>query len=74
MHNLIEYNKNYLQTSESLWLYYRDKPALDNNDNVIDFPVKDGIRLSFKHKQNIIGRTGIDGTKNPEMGITKISE
>ena len=51
MHNLIEYSKNYSQTSESLWLYYRDQPALDNIGNIIDFPVNDDISLSFKYKK-----------------------
>ena len=37
LHNLIEYNKNYLETSVSLWQISRDKPSLDNNDNIIDF-------------------------------------
>ena len=26
MYNLIEYSKNYLKTSGSLWNYYRDEP------------------------------------------------
>ena len=26
MYKLIEYSKNYLKTSESLWNYYRDEP------------------------------------------------
>ena len=39
MYNLIEYSEDYLKTSGSLWLYYRDQPTLDNNGNIIDFPV-----------------------------------
>ena len=35
---LIEYSKAYSKTSGSLWQYYRDQPALDYNDNIIDFP------------------------------------
>ena len=30
LHNLIEYSNNYLETSESLWQYYRD----ELNDNI----------------------------------------
>ena len=30
MYNLIEYSKNYLKTSGSLWQYYRDDP----NDSI----------------------------------------
>ena len=37
MYNLIEYSDAYSKTSESLWQYYRDKPALDDNGNIIDF-------------------------------------
>ena len=51
IYNLIKHNENYLQTSGGLWLYYRDQPALDNNDNIIDFPVNDDTSLSFKHKK-----------------------
>ena len=51
MYSLIEYSHNYSQTSESVWLQYRDEPALDNNDNIIDFTVKDGISLSFKFQK-----------------------
>ena len=38
IYNLIEYN-NYLETSGSLWQYYRDEPALDNNGNITIFLV-----------------------------------
>ena len=37
MYNLIEYSDAYSKTSESLWQYYRDEPALDDNGNIIDF-------------------------------------
>ena len=33
--NLIEYSDNYSKTSESLWQYYRDEPALDNNSSIV---------------------------------------
>ena len=51
MHNLIEYSENYSQTSGSLWLYYRDQRALDNNGNIIGFPANDDTSLSFKYKK-----------------------
>ena len=36
MYNLIEYSDNYSKTSGSLWQYYKDIPAVDdNNDNTI---------------------------------------
>ena len=68
MYNLIEYTKNYLETSGSLWLYYRDQPVLDNNDNIINFPVNDDTSLSFKNKKNVIGRIGNDGRKKLKYG------
>ena len=39
MCNLKEYSDNYSEKSGSLWKYYRDKPALDNNDSIVNFPV-----------------------------------
>ena len=51
MYNLIEFSKNYSQRSESLWLYYREKPTLDNNDNIIDFLVNDDTSLSLACKK-----------------------
>ena len=37
MYNLIEYSDAYSKTSGSLWQYYKDEPALDNNGNITDF-------------------------------------
>ena len=51
MVNLIKYSENCLQTSGSLWLCYRDQPALDKNSNIIDFPVIDDTIISFKYKK-----------------------
>ena len=53
MDNLIEYNDAYLKTSGSLWQYYRDKPVLDNNDNIFDF-LDDTNSASFKYFHNIV--------------------
>ena len=36
IYNLIEFSDTYPKTSGSLWQYYRDEPALDNNGNIID--------------------------------------
>ena len=34
---LIQYNNNaYSKATGSLWEYYRNEPALDNNNNIID--------------------------------------
>ena len=37
MYNLIEYSDAYSKTLRSLWQYYRDEPALNTNDEIIDF-------------------------------------
>ena len=36
MYNLIKYSDNYSKTSGSLWQFYRDEPALDNNSNIVN--------------------------------------
>ena len=51
MYNLIEYSENYLETSGSLWQYYRNQPALNNNGNIIDFLADDDMSLSFKYSK-----------------------
>ena len=62
--NLIEYRDSYLNTSGSLWQYYRDEPALNANGEVIDFPSNNNNSVSFKFKQQITGQTGNGGTKD----------
>ena len=63
MNNLIEYSNAYSKTSGSLWQYYRDEQALDNNGNIIDFPANDNRSISFNFKQEITRQTG-NGSKN----------
>ena len=46
--NLIEYNDAYLKASGSVWQYYRDESALDDNNNIIDFPANSNNSNSFK--------------------------
>ena len=66
MYNLMEYSDVYLNTSGSLWQYYRAEPALDNNNN-IDCPANNNNSISFKCKQQITGQKGNSGTKNVEI-------
>ena len=47
-YNLIEYSDAYSKTSGSLWQYHRDEPALNNNNNIIDFPADNNNSISFK--------------------------
>ena len=51
--NLIEYSDPYSKKSASLWQYYRDEPALDNNNNITEFPANNSSSTSFKFKQQI---------------------
>ena len=67
MYNLIEYSDAYLKTSESLWLYYKDEPAIDYNNMIIGFPVVNNNSTLFKFNQQITGRTGNGGTKDVEI-------
>ena len=54
MYNSIEYGVNYSKISGSLWKYYRDEPALDNNNIIVNFP---GNSKSFKSKVKITEKT-----------------
>ena len=50
MYNLIEYSDVYLKTSGHLWQYYRDKLALDNNNNIIVFPTNVNNNSIMNHQ------------------------
>ena len=69
MYNLLEYSNVYLNTLQSLWHYYRDEPALDVNDNIIDFPANNNNSISFKFKQKITRQTGNGSTKDVEKMV-----
>ena len=71
MYNLIEYSDVYSKTSRSLWQYYRDEPALDNNKNIIYFPANNSKSISFKFKQQITGKTGNGGTNDGSIKLSK---
>ena len=63
VYKLKEYSDAYSKTSRCLWQYYRDKPALYNNNTINDFPANFNNSTSFKFKQQITGQTGDGGTK-----------
>ena len=66
---MIEYGNAYLKTSGSLSQYYRDEPALSNN-NIIDSPANDNnSNNSFKFKQQVTGQTENSGTKDVEIMV-----
>ena len=51
MYNLIDYSNNYSKTSGSLWQYWKDIPAINNNGDIVDFNVADAtIHLISKQK------------------------
>ena len=59
MYNFIEYSNNYSKISESVWKFYRDKPALNETGYIADFPATDNnsnsnnsALLEFKQKVN----------------------
>ena len=68
MYNFIEYSHNYLKILGRLWQYHRDKPNLNDNGVVIDFP-DDTDNASFKFKQKITGNAGNDGTNDFQIMV-----
>ena len=52
-YNLTEYIDFYSKASERLWQNYRDEPALENNNNIIDFSANNNsISLTRKTENN----------------------
>ena len=49
MYNLIEYSDIYLKKSGTLRQYYRDKPTIDDNKNIIDFPANNNNSIWSKN-------------------------
>ena len=52
MHKLIEYIDNYSETSASLWQYYRDELAVNDDGNIIDF-LGNNASFKFLKKQRV---------------------
>ena len=71
IYNVIEYSDNYSGTSGSVWQYYRDEPAINNNVTIFGFP-DDTDSPSFKFKQKIAGQTGDDGREDVQIMLTLI--
>ena len=63
MYNLIEYSDNYSKTSRSLWQYFKDIPAVNNNGDIVDFNGANATD-SFNFKAKVTGQTDDDGEKN----------
>ena len=63
------------KTSGSLWQHYRDGPALDSINNIIDFPANNNNNsISFKFKQKRTRLTRNDCTKDIELIVSLISK
>ena len=63
MYNLIEYSDNYSKISGSLWQYYKDIPAVNNDGDIVNFN-KANATDSFNFKTKITGQTNDDGEIN----------
>ena len=68
VYNFIEYNDNYSKTSGSLWQYCKDKPAVNDNGNIVDFNGENATD-SFNFKTKITGQTNDDGIINVEIMV-----
>ena len=66
MYNSIEYSNACSKTSRSLWQYYRDEPALNNNGNIIGVPDNNDNSALFNFFKKITRQTGNCGTKEVE--------
>ena len=63
MYNLIEYSSNYSKTSGNLWQYYKDIPAANNDNAIVDF-TNANLTDSFNFKAKMTGQTDDNGTKD----------
>ena len=68
MYNLIEYSDNYAKTFRSLWQYFKDIPAVDNNNAIVNF-AESNFANSFNFKVKMTGQTVNDQTKNVEIMV-----
>ena len=69
INNLIEFTETYPKTSGRLWQYYRDKPALNNINVILDFAADNINSILFKFQLQVTGQTGHNETKNVEIMV-----
>ena len=67
MYNLIEYGDNYSKRSGSFWKYWKEIPAVDNDNHVIDFNGGNATD-SFSFKTKITGQTAADNNNGNITG------
>ena len=64
MYNLLEYIKNYRQTTGSLWNYYRDEPSDPLSSNSESLKYETGIQGNTNNVGNVgVGERGYDANK-----------
>ena len=68
MDNLLEFSDNYSKTSGSLWQYFKDIPAVDDDGNIINFNGANNTD-SFKFKNRLTGQTNDDGIINVQIMV-----
>ena len=68
LYNLLEYSNDYAKALGSLWQYFIDIPAVDNNNVIVKF-TENNLTDSFNFKVTMTGQTGDDGTKYAEILI-----
>ena len=66
-YSLIEYSDACLKTSGSLWQHDRGKPAIDDNENIIDFPDDNNHGALFNLNKKITRQTVNGNTKDVEI-------
>ena len=63
MYNLMEYSNNYRETSGSLWQYCKEIPAVNDNENIVDFNganATDSFNFKAKIMTNNDGRIDVE--------------
>ena len=68
MYNLIEYSDNYLKTSEGLWQYCKEIPAIDNDGDIAGFNGANATD-SFNFKTKITGQINNNEIINVEIMV-----
>ena len=68
MYNLKEYSDNYSKKSGSLWQYFKNIPAVNNNSDIVEFNGANATD-SFNFKAKITCQTDDNGTKEVEIMI-----
>ena len=68
IYNVIEYSVNYSKPSASLWQYWKEIPAVNNNGNIVEFNGANATD-SFNFKAKITGQTNNNGIINVEIMV-----